>query len=817
LPEGAVARIGTVRLRQSFVGCVAFSPNGRVLASGGRDDKIRFWDPATGKEVRSFAVNKQGLNAIAFSRDGALLASAGQDPEIIVWRMASGEELYKVKCRDPLTSIAISPDGKLVASGDQNNAVRVWDVNTGKEIQCSQGKEGYGVIAVAFSPDGKTLAAARGDGPIQLWNVASWKLMGSLDNRLESVWALAFSPDGKRLFTGAFDTALYYWDMADTQAVKRLESITENTTRPKLMGGRLAVAPDGKSLASARPDGSISLWDATTGKELRRWEGDTESAYSLTFSPDGKVLACASRNRIRLWDPQSGRRLDPFTEPTVRPRDILFSPNGKSLVVDDDAQTVRIVDLPSGKDRLSVELPIMSLWSLTMSSDGSLIAFAQVPFFEERRDSRIRLLDVATGKVKGFSIKQSGIVERLAFSPDGRKLAGWCGQEYLCWDLATGKELTRWQTPGRQTSAVAFSADGRILARTGQDDGLRPLVEEISLWNAASGKRLRSFGQSPDAFRNRTTLTLSPDGKTLASAVSDSPRGRGDNAHTEITLWEAATGRERCRLKQQWEGSVSSVAFSPDGSLIATADRADWVVRSESISLWDAVTGANLGRLAGHRCFVEALAFSPDGKVLVSGSADGTMLVWDLSSIIAKPKATTDKLTTDRLTDLWADLKHGDAARAYQAIGTLARHPSDSVPFVRKSLIPGPAPDPQVLRRLIADLDRDDFDVREKASTELARLGFSAGPALQRALEGKPSAEARRRLKELVRQLEERMSGREKIRLIRTVEALERMGTADARKLLQDLQAGGEWSAAEDAKLSLERLARRAGRDPRPR
>jgi dipeptidyl aminopeptidase/acylaminoacyl peptidase len=317
---------------------------------------------------------------------------------------------------------------------------------------------------------------------------------------------------------------------------------------------------------------------------------------------------------------------------------------------------------------------------------------------------------------------------------------------------------------------------------------------------------IRSFGPQQSTVR---ILSFSPDGRTLATAhwrdrsVSKAP----DAAN--VILWETATGQERCRLNTTGP-LVTCVTFSPDGSLIATAANHYRQTRpDERICLWDAAMGQEVGRLVGHRGTVAALAFSPDGKVLASGSYDETILFWDPWSMIARPKPATDKLAVDRLNNLWSDLKHDDAARAYQAIHILSTHPAESVPFLRKSLFPGPAPDPLVVARLIADLDNEEFAVREKASTELARLGLPAGSALQRALEGKPSAESRRRLKELVRRLEEQMSGLEKARLIRTVEALERIATPDARKLLRNLQAGGAWSAAEDAKLALERLAKR--------
>jgi hypothetical protein len=224
--------------------------------------------------------------------------------------------------------------------------------------------------------------------------------------------------------------------------------------------------------------------------------------------------------------------------------------------------------------------------------------------------------------------------------------------------------------------------------------------------------------------------------------------------------------------------------------------------------LWDAATGEEAGSLPGHSSTVETLAFSPDGKVLVSGSCDTTILFWDPWTKVAKRKPPSDRLSKDRLADYWRDLKDEDAKRAHQAICTLAQYPSDAVPYLSQSLTLGRAPDDQVITRLIGGLDDDDFDKRERASAELGRLGRAAGVGLRRALDGKPSPEARQRLTELLRRIEE-LYGADRIRMIRAIETLERIGTPDAQEVLERLRTSGDWPGAEEADAALERLSRR--------
>jgi roadblock/LC7 domain-containing protein len=383
----------------------------------------------------------------------------------------------------------------------------------------------------------------------------------------------------------------------------------------------------------------------------------------------------------------------------------------------------------------------------------------------------------------------------IAYSPRGDRLASLCDRTLVLWDPATGKEVRR-LTGLDVSEPTAFSPDGRLLAGTGPD-------HRIGMWDVATGEKVGDYVRRDSWV---PFVAFSPDSKTLATPCGGGGVG---NADKEVGLWETATGGERCRLRGH-HGQVMAGAFSPDGRLLATTAEGD-----KAIFLWDALTGKLLRQLAGHRGSVRALVFSADGKLLITGGDDTTLLFWDMAALaVARPRPAGE-LTAGQMTALWGDLAGPDAAKAYQAIAALAEHPDTAVPFLRDRLREGPTVDAKRLKRLVADLDADDFEVREKASEELAKLGRLAEPALKEALEHQPSAELAQRATRLLERLNVKELPPERLRALRAAEALEHIGTPSAREALRALAEGEtDPGVAQEAKAALERLARRSlGRD----
>jgi WD40 repeat protein len=819
LPPGAVARLGTVRLRPAL--CLAFSPDGKTLATG-EGGAVRLWQTATGKQIRQFTngVPRGGVAFLAFSPDSLRLAAMDcSGMEVGVWNVRTGRRLISVslpeRCDAPAfvsDRLAFTPDGGTLLVGYPRSAY-AFDAATGKEVASINPANRYvrSAGAFAFSPDGSAFAVApsRGNSVPELWSRAGRKPLFTLQLEVPE-------KDG-------------------------VQSLT--------------YSHDGRLLAACCRDGTSRVWDAKTGKEIYKYKGPEGRILSVAFAPDDRALAVVGDAKsestnpegrvIRVWDlaePASAGRV----YPAPGFGSVSFSPDGKTLAGIRCDNCARLIDRATGKDLYNITGHLGAVTAIAYAPDGKMVASAGI-------DHSVRLWDAGTGRQVRVLEGHSDLVFGIAFSPDGRWLAsGGRDGALVLWETATGQISHRdeglgrvlavafapdgksfasgtadgpvrmWNVPtgkpagvvedsyGAMVAALAFSPDGRLLACGGEG--------VVRLRDAATGRVLRILSNQqetrPACWDFTWSLAFSPDGKTLAS---DSDEG--------IVLWETATGRVRKTLPGKgWVGNY--LAFSPDGRLLAFGSTG-WEFFSFGprkpvvpvAHVWDVAAGVEAGTVEGHGLVVFAVAFSPDGTRLATGSMDSTALIWDLASLRRNWSRWTGRTPAapavsgpKDLEAARAALAGDDAAKAYRAIQALASSPGQAIPFLRRSLKPVQAQDPVRVAALLNDLNSDRFETRERASAALQQFEDSIEGALRKRLAENPAAEADRRIRLLLERIES-ASDSEGLYTRRAVEALELSATDDARRLLQELAGGAEGARlTREAGQALQRLKARDGR-----
>jgi len=849
------------------ISCATLSGDARTLAIGYQDGRIGSWDVATGKERKAFAWNAPPgdkkpvdpkamaymgpVSSMVLSSDAKTVLARCPDNVLRTYDLAEGKEVQKfgtpganrLPNQEKFFNLLYSPgsfgfsaDGKsVIAIGYevervkriQNLVLKVWEAGTGKELDPQKGPDGQNarVNFGSIAPDGKTAAFFKFGQPptLILWDLAAGKELRKVETGANMYPNMMnFSGNSKSLALRTQDDSIRVYDVASG---KETQHVAGSSSQFGPASSNLAFSADGSLLVTGTNGNTVRQFDVANGKELTQSSGHHGSVVALAASADGKtVVTRGGNNSIHVWDAATGKEAKRFT-------------------------------LPAGTNQIA------------FSADGSMMAIASQDFQKGAAEVQLGIWDVKEGKeLRQWKVGQNGL-NTLALSPDGKTVAS---RDYTnaikLWDAAKGTELkTVAEGPKNaggndniqlaaalrpgwgfgMNQGLIFSPDSTLLAGIGTDgamggvkpgfDRALPVVQGVGtlrIWDVGTGKVVRKFDPSKTGF---SSFGFSADGRTLATI----------NYDNTISLWEAASGKERfnfalgkannqgrpigpqpvpfpaekaaladkaavaedfaLRIAPPFPNNQSNatcLAYSPDSRCIATGG-SDGVVR-----MWDVGTGKEVHQFKGHDGAVSSIAFAANGKRLVSGSADTTALIWDTPATAPQANLEIDATRADAL---WADLASGDATKAYQAIVAFRAGAKTAVPFLKERVKAVPAPDPKKLEQLIADLDSNQFATRTKANDELEKMGKLAKGALDQAMATGPNLEMRQRLERL---LEKLVTGAapppEQLRIHRSLEVLEWIGTPEARDVLQSMAKGAAGAdLTVDAKTSLDRMAKR--------
>ncbi len=559
---------------ENLVERIVFSPDGSLLASEERFDKIHLWDVNTGKHKYKLD-HRGGIKHFDFSADGRTLVTLSRGSRVgllintTLYHADTGtEKQVKSMAMNDIDFTqayhkTFDRNTNILATGQLDHAINLWDLAKGVHKKTFRGP-GNGLGCLAFSPDGKVLASGgtdwnrlhdeeavrRGNGTLYVWDAMKGKRKHSFsDDDIYSIRSVAFSPDGNLLASGGEFGRIHLMDPNTGKYIKRLEGHSREVVA-------ISFSADMRTFASGSKDGRVRIWDIASGENKQTFDGFFDQVIGFDVSADGKTIIIGGSGPTYLWDVASGKREKTFTE-SAYAGNIAFIPGGKFILAD-----------------------------------------ANADFLYDRNTAERAAHFLGTGSA----------ASSVGFSPDGKKIVtGNNDGTVLLFDVERRNydgQVTLAAHEGRVVS-LEYSPDGKTIVSGSAD-------KTIKLWDANTTQEKKVFSGDMNAL---TDVALSPNGKTIAAV---------DNTET-IYLWDMETSAQK-KFRIAHGAGIISVAFSSDGNRLAVGDV------EGTVHILDAASGVSQQWFTGYQGQVKRVAFALDGKVLASLSDDGVLFLWDVAA-----------------------------------------------------------------------------------------------------------------------------------------------------------------------------------------
>jgi WD40 repeat protein len=576
----------------------------------------------------------QGITSLAFSPDGKLLASASNDNTVKIWDVDTGRELRTyARHNDLILSVAWSLDGR-VASGSYDKKIHIWDPETGNTLRVLEGHK-KSVTALAFSPNNNLLASGSDDCNIIIWNNLSGEKLSTLAGHSKAVLSVAFSSDGKLIASSSEDHSVKLWNVSDQRELRSLESHNDDVNI-------VTFSRDSRFVISSSSDNTIKVWGTATGQLLRTLNGHKKGVNGHVVSLDGRTLiSCSEDLTIKLWDLQSGREIRQIGSHGVAVNALALTPQGHLLASADNAGRIKVWNTDTWREEQRLTRYTGPVTSVTFSPDGRWMASGSYDYW-------VRLWDTAGDELRKFR-GHGKAVDYLAFTPDSQLLVSSdSGGLIIVWEVATGRERYVLQEPPH--ADVRMSGDGKVLVSVSRD---QDKMRTVKVWDVNEGSKraewkidqvLISFALNRDGSRilshktseaflidtmtGKELKTFSSDEVFVEQVYSFSPDDKyavcGGETDDEgvVIFWDVESGKQLFTLKTGM-GELTTLAFNTDGKQL--------IIGSEdhTAQIWDVENRGRLVTLKGHLNSIQGVCFNPKGNLVASASRDGSLRLWD--------------------------------------------------------------------------------------------------------------------------------------------------------------------------------------------